>query len=66
MNIEFLIWISMIWNPGFSRIRLFGQHTVSPAVIHRLKPGLLDVPYPDCFLNAAAGESSFHRAKRPV
>ena len=47
MKIEFYIWTSLVGSPGFSRIKRSRQYATAPAGAHRLKPGFLDMPYPD-------------------
>jgi hypothetical protein len=36
MKFEFLIWTSLAWSPGFSRIGRSPQYAAAPAGIHRL------------------------------
>jgi hypothetical protein len=54
MKFEFLIWISLIWNPGFSRIRLFSLYAADLAGIPPAQAGT-----PGHFLSGQAS----HRLK---
>jgi hypothetical protein len=49
MKFDFLIQTLLNWSPGFSRIRHSWQDVAALAGMHRLKPGLLDILYPDYF-----------------
>jgi hypothetical protein len=54
MKFAFLIQISIFRSPGFSRIRRSRHYAAAPTGIHRRKPGLLNILYPDNFFKIHA------------